>query len=170
MEERRPKTGERYRHFKDRWYQIVGIATHSETGEEMVVYQALYGEYGLYVRPLSMFVSEVDHEKYPLVTQKYRFERADEFPERARPVQENKKEEEEEEPAALPEKLMAFLESESNSEKLHILQEMRKGITPQMLETMALSIDAQVDTQNIEEGLSQLEKTLMTHIRYEGRT
>lgn len=62
---RKPKPGERYRHFKGKEYQIVGVATHTETEEPMVVYQALYGSYGLFVRPLAMFLEQVDAEKYP---------------------------------------------------------------------------------------------------------
>ena len=65
-----------YRHFKGNWYLAEDIATHSETGEKFVVYRALYGSQDLYIRPYDMFISEVDHEKYPNVKQKYRFELA----------------------------------------------------------------------------------------------
>ena len=67
------RQGQFYRHFKGGLYQVMAIATHSETKEKMVVYQALYGDYGIYVRPYDMFASEVDHEKYPQVKQVYRF-------------------------------------------------------------------------------------------------
>ncbi len=61
MEEIRPG---RYRHFKGNEYEVLGVAKHSETLEPMVVYRALYGEGGLWVRPLSMWIEEVERDGY----------------------------------------------------------------------------------------------------------
>ncbi len=80
-----PKPGQTVQHFKRELesegkmylYKIVGIAHHSETNEMLMVYKALYGEGLMCARPLDMFMSEVDHEKYPNIKQKYRFEVVD---------------------------------------------------------------------------------------------
>lgn len=67
--------GYKYRHFKGGMYVVIDIAVHSETEEAMVIYKSCDKPYLTWCRPLEMFMSEVDHEKYPDVKQKFRFER-----------------------------------------------------------------------------------------------
>ena len=63
-----------YKHFKGDLYLVEDLVYHSETKEPMVLYRALYSDCRLWCRPLDMFLSEVDHEKYPNIKQKFRFE------------------------------------------------------------------------------------------------
>ncbi len=69
--------GRCYRHFRGKLYKVIGIAIHTETREKMVVYQAQYGEFGLFVRPYQMFAEEIDQQKYPEANQCHRFELVD---------------------------------------------------------------------------------------------
>ena len=154
--------GQFYRHFKDRLYQIVAVAEHSETGEQMVVYQALYGDYKIYVRPYEMFVSEVDHVKYPKVTQRYRFELAkmsgrkeslkDVGSEQTEKAEETKAEAVRE--AARPDApaeetvnpiLLEFLDAETLEEKMHIMVFNRNRMDENLLNSIAISLDLVVE-------------------------
>ena len=74
METRTLKIDGTYRHFKGNLYKVIGVAKHSENCEDYVVYQQMYGDKAMWIRPLSMFLEEVDREKYPDIEQKYRFE------------------------------------------------------------------------------------------------
>lgn len=136
--DRTPKPGEFYRHFKGRLYQVTAIAVHSETKEKMVVYQALYGTFGVYVRPLSMFVSEVDHEKYPQAEQKYRFEKMDmteenQDAESQDPVSGTFQEAEDQAEDSPNKNLLAFLDAETYHEKLEILLERKDNFSEEEL-------------------------------------
>lgn len=68
------RIGRVYRHFKGDYYLVEGVANDSETRKPFVIYRKLYGDGGLWLRPLEMFLSRVDREKYPDAPQEYRFE------------------------------------------------------------------------------------------------
>ncbi len=143
--ERIVKPGEFYKHFKDKLYQIVTVAEHSETGEKMVVYQALYGDFRTYVRPYEMFVSEVDHEKYPEIKQKYRFEliKSENFGNTD--AETEKSEIAESDESEVNPDLLTFLELETLSEKLEMFRDMKKRMDDQLLDSIAASLDIVVE-------------------------
>ena len=66
--------GRLYRHFKGSLYKVIGMSKHTETGETLVLYHRIDDSNNIWARPIDMFLSEVDHEKYPDVEQKMRFE------------------------------------------------------------------------------------------------
>lgn len=181
-----PKPGELYRHFKNKLYQIVAIATHSETKEPLVIYQALYDDFLVYARPLEMFVSEVDHVKYPEVTQKYRFEKAErtaKVPEEAdafavkEPIKlaeqpdiaETQELEETHSPGEiLPDsRLLQFLDADSMEEKYNLLVSFGNNITDKLIDDMAVVMDVVIPEGDVLERLDQLKYTIRTRQRYE---
>lgn len=72
MAERTLNKWQIYRHFKGKYYLVLGEAKHTETGEELVIYVALYGDNKVYARPKEMFLSRVDKVKYPNVDVEWR--------------------------------------------------------------------------------------------------
>ena len=173
-----------YRHFKDKLYQVKGTAIHSETKEKMVIYQGLYGSYEMYVRPYDMFLSEVDHIKYPDVVQKYRFELIDiktgksleaDYEENNQNMESEKSEEleeseksEESEESEEDSKLIRFLDAYDYKEKLDILTSMRGELNDGLIDIMAESIEVAVPEGDITDRYNSLRKCLMAHTKYEG--
>lgn len=183
-----PKPQEIYRHFKGNVYQIITIARHSETNIKMVVYQQLYAPYGVYVRPLDMFMSKIDTKKYPNEKQIYRFERLDIRGEERieqqtessaetlnRILNRGKKEneitpdtsEEETENFTLDPGLVEFLDADSYEKKLEILSTLHNRITDDMIDTMAVSLDTEVKEGDIEERYAEIRNCLLTMERFE---
>lgn len=141
-----PKENEIYRHFKGNDYQIVTVCEHTETGEKLVIYRALYGEGRVYARPYDMFMSEVDREKYPDASQTYRFEK-EEF--------------------AVDPDVSQFLAAETYDERLKILTKLEPRITDFMIDTMALSLDIEVKPGDTMERYNDFKGALETLKRFE---
>ncbi len=185
---RKPVAGDIYRHFKDRLYEIITIAIHSETEEEMVVYRQMYGNLETYVRPLSMFLSEVDHEKYPNVKQKYRFERVgalqrdeeevskvQEISVKDKAIAEEKMTASTDKPVESMEEvvddatslLMKFLDARTYGEKLTVLEEVTCELDNRTINNMALSMDLVIEEGSPEEKLAELKECIRTKAKYE---
>lgn len=168
-----PKPGEIYKHFKNKLYQIVTVAIHTETGEKMVVYQALYGDFKTYVRPLDMFLSKVDKEKHKDVLCEYRFELVDMTEKEDMSISENKEEVKEEKKSKKDEEsinpiLLEFLEGNSYEEKMDTINKNKKKITDHLLNDMAASLDITVEEGELEGRIGSFLFCLTTLARFEG--
>ena len=184
-----PRPEEIYRHFKGNLYRVVTVAEHTETGEKLVIYQALYGEFKTYARPLLMFVSRVDKEKYPECTQEFRFALQGQEAERQRLESENEEAETGKQrlenftgnhtgtPAKDPNQtdpenpldpgVLEFLDAKNYEERLNILAMLHHRITDEMITTMASACDLEVDQGDTEERYESLKNCLLTLEKYE---
>lgn len=192
-----PKPQEIYRHFKGNLYQVTAVAEHTETGELLVIYQALYGDFKIYARPLSMFTSRVDREKYPDVEQEFRFElqgaeadrqireseasvgigenRADRGTEtekrteiaRGKETETAKPSEGEGEELNLDPFVLEFLDADTYEQRLNILAGLHHRITEDMLTTMAIACDVELNEGDVEEKYEALKNCLLTLEKYE---
>ena len=167
-----PQPQEMYRHFKGNLYQIRCLAQHSETGETLVIYQAMYGDFKIYARPLAMFMEEVDHSKYPDVTQRYRFELQGSR-DISQPIQNNEngmtkqtQTSDTEEPHIDP-LLLQFLDADSYERRLEILDMLHDRIDDEMINTMAVAVDLEVKEGDLEERYRELRNCLLTFEKYE---
>lgn len=186
-----PQAGEIYQHFKGKLYRIVTLATHTETGEQLVIYQALYGEFQVFARPLSMFLEKVDAKKYPDAAGKDRFMRIpmaeaavpqpaaapSENPVEPQPVPAPSENPVESRPAAASSEspvepqpdpgLLAFLDADSYEEKLEVFASLEGKADLHMLNAIAASLDLELSEGSLEEQYDTLKNCLMTLERYE---
>ena len=187
-----PQAGEIYQHFKGKLYRIVALATHTETGEQLVIYQALYGEFQVFARPLSMFLEKVDAKKYPDAAGKDRFMRIPMAEAAAvlQPVPAPSENPVELRPAAMPSEstvesravaassensvepqpdpgLLAFLDADSYEEKLEVFASLEGKVDLHMLNAIAASLDLELSEGSLEEQYDTLKSCLMTLERYE---
>lgn len=188
MENQRPRPGDFYRHFKGKIYQIITIALDSETLEECVVYQALYDDFKTYVRPLSMFMSLVDKDKYPDTEATFRFEpvtlelvdnsSSDTHPKPDNVTDTNYSVSEpetilereltpEEIIDDLPPMLIAFLDAPTYHKKLEVFEMMHKSISTKLLCDIATSLDLSGVPEDKEDAYYYIKKNLETEVRFE---
>lgn len=185
-----PRAQEIYRHFKGDLYQVLAVAEHTETGEELVVYQAMYGEFKIYARPLEMFLSPVDRTKYPDADQEMRFQlqgpgagrqreaaaAAVEGHEMQKVIEtafDTHSAEQDSEPLAEPEEpgidplVLEFLDARTYEQRLNVLAALHHRITNEMITTMALCCDIEVEGEDVEQRYEELKQCLITKDRFE---
>lgn len=154
-----------YRHFKGGIYQVLSLAEHTESGEKLVIYQAMYGDFKVYARPLAMFMEKVDKAGYPEEAQEYRFERVEMRKEPDEPDETN--EPDEPQIPGIDPLVIRFLDADSYSEKLEILTALHTRITDSMINTMAISIDVEVEEGEIEDRYEELRRCLLLYDKFE---
>ena len=192
-----PMPGQIYRHFKNNLYQILSVAEHTETKELLVVYQSLYGDFKVYARPLTMFLSEVDTEKYPDVAQQYRFElvtgmgvyamngetstRANAAnsvstePVRETPVSATQgsavfaeePEADEDMEGAINPLLLKFIDTDTYAEKLEVLEAIRNQLDDRLIDDIATVIDVVIEEGPIRARYESLKTCIETMLKYE---
>lgn len=177
--DRIPKPGEFYRHFKNKMYQIVAVASHSETGEQLVIYQALYGDYGIYARPLDNFLSSVDREKYPDAEQEFRFERTEpgRQEKEKEPGKDARKQNTQEEMSEqsvetkVPDQpnpfLIEFLDAESTEEQLAVLRRMEGCVGKRELDSICVYLDISTRYGSLEEQIEGIRRYLKLQMHYD---
>lgn len=178
-----PKSLQVYKHFKGTYYQVLAVAKHSETEERLVIYKALFGSDEIYARPLDMFMSEVDHDKYPEVTQKWRFslvtgqgkgrssgsgrvEHIVATEEIEKETGAQVPEREDEEPVA-DDFLDRFLDADSYEEKLDVFTDMWKTINENNIDNVATVMDLNLNGETLEEKYKEILNCLKMRARYE---
>lgn len=163
----RPIPGQQYRHFKGNLYQVITTGFHSETNEEMVVYQALYGDFKVYIRPLDMFLETLDSDTYPEAGQETRFQlvcSGEEDRTVADSAADSQKEGHKEGVNPL---LIQFLEADTCVEKLKIFLEMKDSMDEVLLTEIAASLDISTGSGTLEEQYESVQFALHTLAKYE---
>ena len=195
LERKIPKPFEIYKHFKGKLYQILNIATHSETKEALVIYQALYGDFGVYARPLDMFLSRVDKKKYPDSQEEYRFTKVKfvskeaspnipkEIPVSATkdetlPLTNNETSASSLSIAGVPsegdqlkraqELFIEFLDEDNFTKKRNVLKAISGIATDSMINNMAASLDLVVSGDSRERDIKMIDDYIRARIHFDG--
>ncbi len=169
--------GQKYRHFKGNEYEVVCIARHTESEEDLVIYRSLKNPDAVYARPVEMFTSRVDRSLYPDADQEYRFEPLSEnkatTSEPVKTDHSNSSFEKEfvsagtESVPGIDPKVMAFLDTDDFEEKFNILSDMNGKVDEKMLNTMAFSVDFEFNDGSVEDKYHELLNCISLRAKFE---
>lgn len=182
MPQSSPQIGEVYRHFKGKMYRVQGIATHSETGEALVIYQGLYGGFEVFARPYESFIEKLDHKKYEGVSDQFRFtfvpmateignientnSKDDRVVEKEQHISEDKIKQKESREDKNP--LLDFLDTDDFDEKYEILCHISDSdLTDVLIDNLAVTLDVVIPEGPIEQRFSELKTCVRTRKKYE---
>ena len=192
-----PVAGQIYKHFKGNLYKVLAVAVHTESEEKLVVYQSVDNPDRVFARPLEMFMSDIDRFRYPLIRAKYRFTLVSEPEEetngeetkeeetkeetlnedtKGEDVKDEETEEQSDDDSAVYKDngelvidpyVEGVLDEKEFSKKIEFFEMLRGKCTEEMLTTIAISLDIQLQEGSIEDKYSQILRTLKMHEKYE---